>query len=330
MRASIPPSALYALAAAGHLSPAALARALALLDVPPGTAAWRRFLDRLLGLLGALLLVAAAVFFIAANWSGLSRFAQFALLQAALLGAVLFAARRGLDGWGGRGALLAAALLLGPLLALLGQTYQTGADPWELFASWAALITPWALAGCFAPLWLVWLALLDLAVLLYFGEARGLPPEFLFLGHPNGGLVALHAAVLVGWEYAAVRGVGWLAGRYGPRLIATLLLADLTLLALWRVLDFGRAGGDWALPVWALALAALYGAYRHWRRDLYLLALGCAAGIVVITAALGRQLFTHHLDAGGLLLLGLVVIGLSAGAGAWLRALARETPHDAD
>ena len=46
----------------------------------------------------------------------------------------------------GKAALLAAALLTGGLLALIGQTYQTGADTFELFATWAALILPWVLA----------------------------------------------------------------------------------------------------------------------------------------------------------------------------------------
>ena len=68
----------------------------------------------------------------------------------------------------GKAALLVAAILLGVLLALFGQTYQTGADTWELFATWAALITPWVIVGRFAGLWMLWLALLNVAIVLYF------------------------------------------------------------------------------------------------------------------------------------------------------------------
>ncbi len=46
----------------------------------------------------------------------------------------------------GKAALLLATLLLGVFLALFGQTYQTGADPWQLFANWALLILPWEVA----------------------------------------------------------------------------------------------------------------------------------------------------------------------------------------
>ena len=57
----------------------------------------------------------------------------------------------------GVGALLVlAGLFLGALLALLGQIYQTGADTWELFAWWALLLLPWALAGASQALWLLW------------------------------------------------------------------------------------------------------------------------------------------------------------------------------
>ena len=53
--------------------------------------------------------------------------------------------RRG--GRAGKAALLAASLFVGALLALIGQIYQTGADTFEMFAAWAALILPWVLVG---------------------------------------------------------------------------------------------------------------------------------------------------------------------------------------
>ena len=54
--------------------------------------------------------------------------------------------------------MLFAALLVGALLALVGQTYQTGADTFELFAVCAAAILPWVLVACFPTLWVLWLA----------------------------------------------------------------------------------------------------------------------------------------------------------------------------
>ena len=68
----------------------------------------------------------------------------------------------------GKAVLLLLGLLTGALLALTGQVYQTGADTYELFGWWAVLILPWVLVGRFSPLWLVWLALLNLTVHFYF------------------------------------------------------------------------------------------------------------------------------------------------------------------
>jgi len=49
--------------------------------------------------------------------------------------------------------------------------YQTGADPWGLFAFWALFIAPWAVAACFTPLWLVEIALIDVALVLFWQQA---------------------------------------------------------------------------------------------------------------------------------------------------------------
>ena len=50
----------------------------------------------------------------------------------------------GLDAVAGRISLFATAFLSGILLAVFGQVYQTGADPYGLFLAWALLILPWA------------------------------------------------------------------------------------------------------------------------------------------------------------------------------------------
>lgn len=98
-----------------------------------------------LGLLGLGLLL-----WVAANWDALGKLGRFGLLQSVFLLAVLVAwtqpARRA--AW----ALLAWACV-GALLALMGQTYQTGADTWELFAMWAGLGLPLALGARSDLIW---------------------------------------------------------------------------------------------------------------------------------------------------------------------------------
>ena len=131
---------LVAWARDGDLAHEDVGEALRAAGVTPTPAQWRAFLERLLVWLGAVLLAAAATYFVAANWQALGRFGKFALVEGGLVVAVAIAWWRGIDSLAGRAALLAAALVTGVLLALVGQVYQTGADPFELFAFWAAFI----------------------------------------------------------------------------------------------------------------------------------------------------------------------------------------------
>lgn len=304
----------------GRMVGAGLRRALELAAVLPSAGDWQRFLDRLLLFMGATMLAASVVFFFAYNWHELGRLAKFALVQAPLVAALVVVWRVGLERIAGQAALLVAALLTGAAFALVGQVYQTGADTFELFSAWAVAILPWTLLGRLAALWLVWLALVNLACTLYFQTFHGVfgiafgPERQLWL------LVAIDTAALALWEYGAARRVDWLAGRWGPRVLATASGAFATSLAVMTVLSASRSW--WNVVLWLAWLAAAYAVYRRRVRDLYVLAGGALSVIVVITAFVGKQLRMG--DAGEFLLLGLLVIGMSALAGWWLRLLAAE------
>ena len=95
--------------------------------------------DRLTLFAGTTALGAALIFFVAANWAAIGRFGKFALVEAVVIAAVGIYAALGPERASGKAALLVATLALGALLAFVGQTYQTGADTFELFSSWAAI-----------------------------------------------------------------------------------------------------------------------------------------------------------------------------------------------
>ncbi|MEW6687494.1 MAG: DUF2157 domain-containing protein [Pseudomonadota bacterium] len=305
----------------GRIAPQDVRRALEAGAALPGAAEWRRFLDRLLAFMGVTLLAAGVIFFFAFNWNELGRFARFALIEAPILAALALLWRLGLEGIAGKATLLLAALLTGALLALVGQTYQTGADTWELFAAWGAAILPWALVARFPALWILWLALANLALALYyvtFGLLWGMlfaPQKLVWL------LFALDTAALVLWEGLAAAGVAWLRERRSLRILATASGVAATTLAMFDVLGWRDSGG-WGALAWLAWVAAAYAAYRRRIRDLYVLAGGVLSIVVVVTTLLAKQLRMH--DAGAFLFIGLVVIGLSAAGGWWLRSIANE------
>ncbi len=298
------------------------AAALAVAGVAPDGPAWRRFIDGLLLWLGGLALAFAVLFFTAYNWQDIGRFAKFGMVEAAMVLGIGAYWKCGRQHVAGKVALLATTILLGVLLGLFGQTYQTGADPWQLFFNWALLMLPWALIGKFPAIWMVWVVLINLTIVLYYQAFRGLfglmlgsDAEMLWL------LWAFNTLVLIAWELLTPK-VRWLAESWATRLLLAAGGAILT----WLVLRSIFEPGDYRwLPglVWGIWTAALYGVYRRVRQDLFMLAAGCLAGIVVLVTFLARHLLDDG-AAGGFLLLALLVIGLGAGAAVWLHNLHRE------
>ena len=160
--------ALLELAERDNLSSDKTARlmALAKLDAePPGAT---RSLGIGIGVLAAALGGLGVIFWIAANWNDFGRAGRFGLLQALVLimcaGAALRpAARVPLS--------IVALLGIGGLFAYFGQTYQTGADPWQLFAWWALLALPLCAGVRHDALWAAW-ALVAMSAISLWVYAR--------------------------------------------------------------------------------------------------------------------------------------------------------------
>ena len=299
-------------------------RALRAAGALPDRASWRRFIDRLLLWLGVVLLAAALIFFFAYNWTALGRYLRFGIAEAALLVAVGAAWKLGLERTSGKAALFAAALCVGALLALVGQTYQTGADPWQLFFSWTLAILPWCAIGRMPALWMLWVALLNISLVAYHDATRSLfawmfdTRELLWL------LLALNTLALTLWDAAATR-IAWLHVRWPVRLLVTAIAGIVTALGLWAVLEW-RNGSLAAIGAWVALSAAAVWRYRFRTRDLYILSVGALAAIVILTGALGNLLYGRgNADAGGLLFMALAVIGMTAAAAVWLRGVMQES-----
>jgi uncharacterized membrane protein len=300
----------------GVLDVGAFTRAQEVLATAPAAAQWRRFLDGLALWLGVILLASGAICFIAANWDRFDRLTHLFGMQAVLAAAVAAVGWLGLARVGGQATLLLATLLLGGLLALVGQTYQTGADTWELFALWAALALPWVLAGRSVALWLLWAAVLNVAAALWLQ----LNATFWFGAWNTAALIGLlDLALLAAVEWAAGR---WpeFGGRAAPRLLAAAALLALTINGIADVFDGmadvvdGEARFGAASAAWLLATLALGYAYLRLRPDLPILAMLALSIIVLSTCWLGRVLFEDAASMGAWLILAVWVIGLGAAA----------------
>lgn len=319
---------LMALIERGAIADKQVVKAVQAAELYPSGRAWQRFMDRLLLWLGSLALACAMLFFVAYHWVEMGRLWRLGMVQASLVLAIVVYWRAAEHTVLAQVALLTAALLLGVLLGLFGQVYQTGADTWQLFFVWALLLLPWALLGRQAALWVVWLTLGNLAILLYFQVWRGevwggvLAP-LLGVDYPVlWPLFAFNTLALAVWELAARRW-HWLAVQWPRRLLALGGGIAVTLLIMVYIGRYSTLPDALALsyPLW---LVALYMVYRRWRRELFMLSIGCLSIIAVITYWLADNLFDYR-QPGSLLLMAAVILGLSALASVWLKRVQRES-----
>ncbi len=316
------PERLRALADAGVLSPTALERALNLSVASPSRAEWRSFLSTALMALGTMLVLSGVIYFFAYNWADLHHFDKLGLIAAAMVGTAVAAWRLG-EGLAGQFALLASAVLVGALLAVYGQAYQTGADPYELFLGWAVLILPWVALARFAPLWQFLLLLLDTSIILLWAQVLDYNTGWLAVA-----LGLLNGFAWATYEHFANAGVSWLQGRWVPRGMAVMTVAPLLAAAVAFIVapsEVGLGAGVALLLVLA-SLAAEYALHRHLRGELFLLTLGVLSAMTLATTTVGRLLIVDtDIDELSLFIMPFVIIGQVALAVWWLRKEARAT-----
>lgn len=283
---------------------------------------WRIFIDHVLMWLGGLALAFAVMFFVAYNWDDLGRFAKFGMVEMVIVLVVIGYCRFAADSVPGKVALLGATICLGVLLALYGQTYQTGADPWQLFFTWAMLMLPWAVIGRFPAIWILWVVLINIAIVLYHQTFRG---ALGFMFSADTGTMWLvfffNTLVLAAWEFLSGT-FKWLAERWAVRLLATGGGISMTGVVLDAIFSH-VPGGLYPGLAWAIWMAGMYGAYRKLKPDLFMLAGLCLSGIVVTVAFLGKLLLEDG-DAGGFLVIAMITIGMGAGAALWLKRVHQE------
>jgi uncharacterized membrane protein len=319
------PARMRVAAEAAGAPPDSVRQALTFAAASPPSREWMQFLTGALMLLGAGLLLSGIVCFFAFNWADLGRFAKFGVLEAAV------AICAGLGWWklpnlSGRVALFAAAVLVGPLLGVYGQTYQTGADPWGLFAFWALLTLPWVVVAQFTALWMLTIALLDTALVLYWIQVMELVDDrwfFLFVW-----FAAIHLTAVIAWEvqYRSVK--RWLDEEWAPRLLVSSAFVALLIPAIALVIEIGL-GEAWA-PDWKaglafwVAVAVVFVYYSRVREDLFMLTAAGGSVMTILTFIAGRIVFVELRLAvfGGLLMSVLLISEVVLGV-AWLRYMIR-------
>lgn len=299
----IPPAELVSLYQDGALSEREYQAAVEWATQPPARDRWSAYLRDWFLVFGLLLLVCGIIMFGAYNWQGLPRFHKLAIMQLLVLGAWVRSRLRGLDSKEGTATLWAASLLVGALLAVYGQIYQTGADAYSLFLGWSLLIGPWCLAARSNLIWLTEAVLANITFCLFWTQT---------VGADFAAFAVVYLAfnlVLAGLWEAARKTNPWMSVGLTDALLAA-GLAPITVaacLAPWESVYWPCLG------VTLVALGFLYARFRHEIGKMTLVALSLAS--------LGGSLmiFLFIESAGGFLLVSLGLLAELTMAARWLK-----------
>lgn len=278
------------LARSGALPADRIDRALRVTGLAPDTEGLIAAVQRLMPALAVLAAIGGGICVVAANWQDIGRFARFGAALAILTGLAIAVLAIGLERPLGRSLLTVAIGLIGPALALYGQTYQTGADVHTLMFTWVLLALPWMVASRQPMAWMLVLAILQGGGVLWLmardawlwlPTARPVPTWLM--------AAAFQAAVLLAWEVAASR-MAWLSSRWPQRILAWMLMAVLTVPACLFVLSLGARlpGAALAVPLWLATLAVIGWHYGKRRPDTVILSGLLLAVATFISLVIGR------------------------------------------
>ncbi|TAG05332.1 MAG: DUF2157 domain-containing protein [Betaproteobacteria bacterium] len=308
---------LRALAGGGTLNAVSLARARQIVGVTPNETQWHRFLHRLAITGGAAVMSSALICFVAYNWTALGRWFRFGLLEGLIVlavGIAIITVKRPMIS---RAAGLIAFFALGGLLAFTGQTYQTGADTWQLFAGWAALGLLWVLAARWWGLWLVWFLVAEVGLNIWaFGDARlgrwlsryDEPAMFMCLANAAAFAAFFWARRFTSlnvpwvWRTAAAFTIFWatVAGSisvWGERIdaaaVAQFLIGGAVLAMMWW---WSSRPGSAQFEPWVLYLVAFGGIAMsaHWFARL-IATISWELGALVAVYIIGAAVFSHNI-----------------------------------
>lgn len=286
----------------------------------------------LLLIVGITLLACGVAFFVAANWGAIAAHGRMALVALGIVACAVVALHVGIRTRGAHASITLAGLLIGPLLMLYGQTYQTGADAWELFAAWTVLLAPFAFVTRALGLSLIGLMLVHLTVPLFMAQQLGFAVDEDGALAAGVVLVVVDALALVACELALRT---WrVRDREGPRAIA-LLGAVVAFSAGTVAIVEDRSEGAWRTAAFIAAVAyafvLLTSGWMRKRADLFFTAVGAFLGAALALVAVGRVLFEDlGFETGGLFLEGFLVLVVVGALTRLLLTLHRRGGHDAE
>ncbi|MBN1603884.1 MAG: DUF2157 domain-containing protein [Chitinispirillaceae bacterium] len=297
---------LYLLATMEHMSEDVLSSFYVTAGFKPNVQAWVSFIAKLVLSLGILFTVSGVIFFFAYNWSELHKFAKLSIVSVLILAPTILALLSDFNKFHTKLSLLAVAIFTGSLLAVFGQIYQTGANAYDLFLNWAVLITGIALISNFKPLWFLWIALINTAIILYAGQIlRHWIDPLAFIS-----LFFVDTIALLIYEYFSFRKIHHLDSRWLPRILGFATISSMTVAGIVGIVtDFEEFGHVICL---LFAIGSYAASFFFYSRKIYDLSSIAATCVCIIAMIFTAVLKASNFDAASIFFMGgFIIIALT-------------------
>ena len=271
------------------------------------------FFDYFFMVLGAIFLASGVMFFIAYNWQVLGKFFKFFLVEAGIVGSFLLSYRLDEKSIGFKSSILVGSFLIGVLMALFGQVYQSGAESYELFLYWAVIVLPIAILSRFSWIWVFEVVLLNFAFYTmdwYYIGLHRFEVETMSI---------INGIIFVVWSILSDK-VEFLNQKYATRVIATLAI-------FWtgfamQELIFSRYSADGWIAIFSILLAIFtFYRYRYKELDIYILSILVLCLNLIVASAILR--FSGSFS-GAIITGAIVMIPVGFFSIAWLKNLGEQ------
>ncbi len=271
------------------------------------------FFDYFFMVLGAIFLASGVMFFIAYNWQVLGKFFKFFLVEAGIVGSFLLSYRLDEKSIGFKSSILVGSFLIGVLMALFGQVYQSGAESYELFLYWAVIVLPIAILSRFSWIWVFEVVLLNFAFYTmdwYYIGLHRFEVETMSI---------INGIIFVVWSILSDK-VEFLNQKYATRVIATLAIFWMGFAM--QELIFSRYSADGWIAIFSILLAIFtFYRYRYKELDIYILSILVLCLNLIVASAILR--FSGSFS-GSIITGAIVMIPVGFFSIAWLKNLGEQ------
>ena len=285
---------------------------------------WGVWISRLLLAIGSALVLCGIVYFFAFNWAKITPLVKLSSIQIGIVGCLVAAYLYSLKRVSGQILLLSSSVLTGVFMAVFGQIYQTGADAYQLFMMWSLLTLGWTLISNFAPQWILWLAITNTFLVLWW-EQGALPERdmaymiYTYLAVFNGGALALRE------YFSASKAREWLQPRWIRVLLTIVVLFPMLIpVVMWVIEPSGATSSmTTSAIVGVVGHGLMYAFYRYKTQDMWSLA-AIVLSVCIIVEAAGLKIMAeifNDVDFFMFLLMGGMTLGIFTVAVIYLRKI---------